>query len=219
MHPIRFFALVFMIGGSAGTCCGQEEVPLELKIARAREHLTSAAQELETAKELHERGTVSQHRVQQLEYQHDKATLRLAILSDPKNHEANQLLEAKLDAAYATQERELAERLYERNGLSKTRLIRARYTEKLFELRLEYIKNLDDLPKSNLIQFKIASEKVKLSAHELRTTERLFMRGSKSQAEFERAKASHRLAQAELESRREVLGARAEVVDPPVPNE
>ena len=194
-------------------CQAQIEDSLETKIAKARAVVTQAQNDFDAAKQLWQKSSISKRDFRKAQYLLDKSTIDLAILVDPENEDKNKILGAKVKAQYATEIREIIATLYNSGSASKSALDHSIHVEKVAKLRVEFYENHEDIDAQHLIEFKIAAEKVRLATHEFELSEKLYERGARSKAAFNRSKTSLEIAMAELEQRRDMIGGRAEVID------
>lgn len=205
--------LVFALWLPVLNCSGQEEKSLEVKLAQARGRVSQAQVEFDKAQELFDRGSLSSRRLRDFRYRLDKLTVELAILAEPERLIENQLLGARLTAHYATEIRELYERLEARDLKSSYDLKRAVFDEEVAVLKVEFFQNHNDTAAQKVVAFKIAAVKVRWAKERFEITEGLYRRGSESKFVLERAQNALKIAEEELEFYKSELGASAEVVD------
>ena len=143
------------------------------------------------------------------DYQFKLAQLELEKLQQPDNHQDIELSIAKLNLRFATAEQQILERLYQKGSVSRHDLERGKTSQKIAKLELEGKRHPERV---KLVAFKIALARHALAQFEFQLAERLVKSGAVSRERHDRFLAQLKSAEANLEQRREQLGARAKAV-------
>lgn len=193
------------------TCRGQFEQSHEAQLAEARIEFNIAQENVEKAKPLFERGSLSERRFHEFQVELDLATLKLTMLKEPDRKDEIELLIAKVKADSAKKIREDLEKLFQNGSISRLELDRAIYVHETSELLVRYLQ-CDGDRERNFIRFKLAAKKFQLATSVFEIHQRLYERGSISQIEFESSKTRLELAEIELAEQRKAMGATARIL-------
>ena len=210
-------AAVFQIPNAAGGCVVCQSVggtiqgfssDSRVELARARERADSTQKQYETARKLSERGSVSQHVLRRSDLQRKVALLDYSSLLHPNRREKNLLLKADVILRFRVQELAVAEELYQRGSVSRVDYLRTVAAKKIAEAHYKAAKSRNEAERKIQV-IKAANSKFELAQNEYEIAKRLFRTQSISQFDWDRAVSNLKVAEAELQSSKESLGARA----------